>query len=116
VPPPITRTPGSFITGQRTAYHQDTLTADWITELEALGMVWDENEAAWQANLTTVEAFHGHLTIPATRGPVSRRQEQHFTALETSTSFCTAPTGTVNTTCYAVTSKPATTPPRYAGT
>ncbi|MEV8022797.1 Helicase associated domain protein [Streptomyces sp. NPDC086554] len=59
---------GSFITGQRTAYHQDTLTADWIAELETLDMVWDENEAARQANLATIEAFHaihGHLAIPA---------------------------------------------------
>lgn len=60
---------GAFITGQRTAYHQDALDLDWITELEDLGMVWDDHEAAWQANLATLEAFHtehGHLAIPAT--------------------------------------------------
>ncbi|MFD7499350.1 Helicase associated domain protein [Streptomyces sp. NPDC059832] len=59
---------GQFITGQRTAYHQGTLTAEWIAELEDLGMVWDENEAAWQGHLATVEAFHaehGHLAIPS---------------------------------------------------
>ncbi|MFF2654290.1 Helicase associated domain protein [Streptomyces sp. NPDC058045] len=91
---------GSFITGQRTAYHQDALTPDWIAELEALGMVWDENEASWQANLATVEAFHavhGHLAIPATapggqflvdqrararKGLITPSREQHFTALD----------------------------------
>ncbi|MFF8433549.1 DEAD/DEAH box helicase [Streptomyces bacillaris] len=91
---------GSFITGQRTAYHQGALTADWIAELEALGMVWDENEAAWQANLATVEAFHavhGHLAIPATqpggqflvdqrararKSLITPSREQHFTTLD----------------------------------
>ncbi|MFH9396359.1 Helicase associated domain protein [Streptomyces sp. NPDC017556] len=60
---------GAFITGQRTAYQQGALDSDWISELEDLGMVWDDNEAAWQANLSTLEAFHeehGHLAIPAT--------------------------------------------------
>ncbi|WP_367048702.1 Helicase associated domain protein [Streptomyces sp. Je 1-332] len=60
---------GAFITGQRTAYHQGVLDSGWISELEDLGMVWDDNEAAWQANLATLEAFHeehGHLAIPAT--------------------------------------------------
>ncbi|WWQ61914.1 Helicase associated domain protein [Streptomyces sp. Q6] len=91
---------GSFITGQRTAYHQDALTTDWIAELEALSMIWDENEAAWQANLATVEAFHavhGHLAIPATqpggqflvdqrararKGLLTPSREQHFTTLD----------------------------------
>ncbi|MEV0498078.1 Helicase associated domain protein [Streptomyces spectabilis] len=60
---------GAFITGQRTAYHQGALDPGWITELEDLGMVWDDNEASWQANVATIEAFHaehGHLAIPAT--------------------------------------------------
>ncbi|MFD7225487.1 Helicase associated domain protein [Streptomyces sp. NPDC059892] len=60
---------GAFITGQRTAHHQGTLDPDWITELEDLGMIWDDHEATWQANLATLEAFHdehGHLAIPAT--------------------------------------------------
>ncbi|MFB7600575.1 Helicase associated domain protein [Streptomyces sp. NPDC056160] len=60
---------GSFIDGQRTAYHQGALTAEWIDELEDLGMIWDAHEAAWQGHMTTVEAFHttyGHLAIPAT--------------------------------------------------
>ncbi|GAA2679396.1 hypothetical protein GCM10009864_59470 [Streptomyces lunalinharesii] len=60
---------GQFIDGQRTAYHQGTLTPDWITELQDLGMVWDAAEAAWQGHMATIEAFHalhGHLAIPTT--------------------------------------------------
>ncbi|MGW6456812.1 Helicase associated domain protein [Streptomyces sp. NPDC055078] len=58
---------GAFITGQRTARRQGLLTEDWIAELDALAMIWDDHEAAWQGNLTTVTAFHtehGHLAIP----------------------------------------------------
>ncbi|MGQ4334235.1 Helicase associated domain protein [Streptomyces hayashii] len=58
---------GAFVTGQRTARKQGLLTKDWIAELDALGMIWDDHEAAWQGNLTTVTAFHaehGHLAIP----------------------------------------------------
>ncbi|WP_343245885.1 Helicase associated domain protein [Streptomyces sp. SID5785] len=60
---------GSFIDGQRTAYHQSTLTTEWITELDNLDMVWDAHEAARAGHLTTVETYHtehGHLAIPAT--------------------------------------------------
>ncbi len=59
---------GQFIDGQRTAYDQGALTADWVRELEDLGMIWDAHEAAWQGHMATVEAFHttyGHLAIPA---------------------------------------------------
>ncbi|MEU7109762.1 Helicase associated domain protein [Streptomyces sp. NPDC046215] len=59
---------GTFITGQRTARRQGTLTEDWIAELDALGMIWDDHEATWQGHLTTVIAYqaeHGHLAIPA---------------------------------------------------
>ncbi|MES9594338.1 Helicase associated domain protein [Streptomyces sp. NPDC093108] len=59
---------GSFIAGQRTAHRRGTLTADWTAELEELGMIWDEHEAAFEGNMTLVEAFHsehGHLAIPA---------------------------------------------------
>ncbi|GAA0683989.1 DEAD/DEAH box helicase [Streptomyces thermocarboxydus] len=58
---------GAFITSQRTARRQGILTEDWIAELDALAMIWDDHEAAWQGNLTTVTAFHteyGHLAIP----------------------------------------------------
>ncbi|MFF9403659.1 Helicase associated domain protein [Streptomyces sp. NPDC014744] len=59
---------GPFIAGQRTAHRRGTLTADWTAELDELGMIWDENEAAFEGNMTLVEAFHaehGHLAIPA---------------------------------------------------
>lgn len=58
---------GTFIAGQRTARRQNLLTEDWISELDALGMIWDDHEAAWQGHLTTITAFHaehGHLAIP----------------------------------------------------
>lgn len=59
---------GAFIAGQRTAHRRRTLTVDWIAELETLGMIWDENEAAFEGNMTLIEAFHtehGHLAISA---------------------------------------------------
>ncbi|WP_308118114.1 Helicase associated domain protein [Streptomyces buecherae] len=59
---------GAFITGQRTAHRTGTLDPAWIAELEALGLIWDEHEAAWQGHLAAVEAYqaeHGHLAIPA---------------------------------------------------
>ncbi|GHE71568.1 DEAD/DEAH box helicase [Streptomyces capitiformicae] len=59
---------GAFITGQRTAHRAGALDTAWTAELEALGMIWDDHEAAWQGHLATVEAYqaeHGHLAIPA---------------------------------------------------
>ncbi|MEU2249768.1 Helicase associated domain protein [Streptomyces sp. NPDC019224] len=59
---------GAFIAGQRTAHRRGTLTTDWTAELENLGMIWDENEAAFEGNMTLIETFHaehGHLAIPA---------------------------------------------------
>ena len=48
---------GAYITGQRTAYQAGALEESWIAELEALGMIWDEHEAAWQGHMATVEAY-----------------------------------------------------------
>ncbi|MCX5563652.1 DEAD/DEAH box helicase [Streptomyces sp. NBC_00038] len=59
---------GSFITGQRTAYQAGALDEPWTAELDTLGMIWDDHEAAWQGHMATVEAYHaehGHLAIPA---------------------------------------------------
>ncbi|MET9647644.1 Helicase associated domain protein [Streptomyces syringium] len=59
---------GAFIAGQRTAHRRNTLNPGWTAELEALGMIWDEHEAAFEGNMTLIEAFHtehGHLAIPA---------------------------------------------------
>jgi superfamily II DNA or RNA helicase len=60
---------GSFITGMRDARRAGRLEADWIAELDALGMIWDKHQAAWRAHLTLVADYHhrhGHLAIPAT--------------------------------------------------
>lgn len=60
---------GQFITSQRTAHSRGLLEQDWITELDALGMLWDHHEAIWQGQFTTVTAYHqehGHLAIPTT--------------------------------------------------
>ncbi|WND23631.1 DEAD/DEAH box helicase [Streptomyces violaceus] len=60
---------GTFITTMREARTAGRLDHDWITELDALGMVWDKHQAAWRARLTTAADYHrthGHLAIPAT--------------------------------------------------
>ncbi|MFF7159742.1 Helicase associated domain protein [Streptomyces sp. NPDC008139] len=59
---------GSFITGMRDAAKAGRLEADWLAELDALGMIWDKHQAAWRGNLTLVADYHyrhGHLAIPA---------------------------------------------------
>ncbi|MGW0550107.1 Helicase associated domain protein [Streptomyces altiplanensis] len=64
---PVGYTLGTFITSQRDAYNTGRLDADWIAELEALGMIWDKHDAAWRARLTTVTEYHrihGHLAAP----------------------------------------------------
>ncbi|MDX2854218.1 Helicase associated domain protein [Streptomyces sp. PA03-3a] len=66
---------GAFITGMRDARRtgrlnpHDPADAAWITELDALDMIWDKHDAAWRAQLTTAadyHAAHGHLAIPVT--------------------------------------------------
>ncbi|MFE9941817.1 DEAD/DEAH box helicase [Streptomyces hirsutus] len=60
---------GSFITTMRDAAKAGRLEADWITELDALGMIWDKHEAAWRARLAAAADYlrtHGHLAAPAT--------------------------------------------------
>ncbi len=45
------------------------LEADWIAELDALGMIWDKHDAAWRARLAAAADYHrahGHLAAPAT--------------------------------------------------
>lgn len=125
---------GQFIDGQRTAYAQGALTADWIAELEDLGMIWDAHEAAWQGHMATVEAFHatyGHIAIPATapggqflvdqralarKHQLAPEREAQLAAPMPTGRSLTDPTGTANTTCCAATSKPATTPQLCAAT
>lgn len=58
---------GRFITAMRDARAAGRLDADWITELDALDMIWDKHDAAWRARLTATAAYHhthGHLAAP----------------------------------------------------
>jgi superfamily II DNA or RNA helicase len=60
---------GTFITTMRDAAKAGRLEADWIAELDALGMIWDKHEAAWRARLAAAADYlhtHGHLAAPAT--------------------------------------------------
>ncbi|MBT2442542.1 Helicase associated domain protein [Streptomyces sp. ISL-36] len=60
---------GRFITTMRDAASAGRLEADWIAELDALGMIWDKHDAAWRARLTQAADYHqahGHLAAPAT--------------------------------------------------
>ncbi|MEU3411302.1 Helicase associated domain protein [Streptomyces sp. NPDC006658] len=60
---------GTFITTMRDARTADRLEADWIAELDALGMIWDKHDAAWRARLAAAADYHrthGHLAAPAT--------------------------------------------------
>ncbi|CAM5343215.1 helicase associated domain-containing protein [Streptomyces griseomycini] len=60
---------GTFITTIRDAAKAGRLEADWIAELDALGMIWDKHDAAWRARLTAAADYHrthGHLAAPAT--------------------------------------------------
>ncbi|MFI9262175.1 Helicase associated domain protein [Streptomyces sioyaensis] len=66
---PAGYTLGTFITTMRDAHTAGRLDADWIAELDALGMIWDKHDAAWRARLTAAadyHAAHGHLAAPAT--------------------------------------------------
>ncbi|WP_333744874.1 DEAD/DEAH box helicase [Streptomyces ardesiacus] len=60
---------GTFITTMRDAAKTGRLEADWIAELDALGMIWDKHDAAWRSRLTAAADYlraHGHLAAPAT--------------------------------------------------
>ncbi|MFI1303374.1 DEAD/DEAH box helicase [Streptomyces sioyaensis] len=60
---------GTFITTMREAHSGGRLEADWIAELDALGMIWDKHDAAWRARLAAAADYlrtHGHLAAPAT--------------------------------------------------
>ncbi|GGT02822.1 DEAD/DEAH box helicase [Streptomyces cinerochromogenes] len=60
---------GTFITTMRDAAKAGRLEADWIAELDALGMIWDKHDAAWRARLAAAADYHrthGHLAAPAT--------------------------------------------------
>ncbi|MCX5095849.1 Helicase associated domain protein [Streptomyces sp. NBC_00365] len=60
---------GGFITTMRDAATAGRLDADWIAELDALGMIWDKHDAAWRSRLTAAADYHRthhHLAAPAT--------------------------------------------------
>ncbi|WP_229871129.1 helicase associated domain-containing protein [Streptomyces phaeofaciens] len=60
---------GTFITTMRDAAKAGRLEADWIAELDALGMIWDKHDAARRSRLAAATDYlhaHGHLAAPAT--------------------------------------------------
>ncbi|MFJ7772664.1 Helicase associated domain protein [Streptomyces sp. NPDC097107] len=80
---PTGYTLGTFITTMRDAAKAGRLEADWIAELDALGMIWDKHEAAWRARLASAADYlraHGHLAAPATTGVGAWLAEQRHLA------------------------------------
>ncbi|KUO15919.1 DEAD/DEAH box helicase [Streptomyces dysideae] len=74
---------GTFITTMRDALTAGRLEADWIAELDALGMIWDKHDAAWRARLAAAADYlrtHGHLAAPATTPVGSWLAEQRHLA------------------------------------
>ncbi|MFJ6838701.1 Helicase associated domain protein [Streptomyces sp. NPDC091209] len=66
---PTGYTLGTFVTTMRDARTAGRLEAEWIAELDALGMIWDKHHAAWRARITAAADYlhaHGHLAAPAT--------------------------------------------------
>lgn len=58
---------GVWLSNQRTLYKDGGLSAERISQLEDLGVVWDQFEYAWDRYLAAVRAFreeHGHQRIP----------------------------------------------------
>ncbi|MEV5205137.1 Helicase associated domain protein [Streptomyces sp. NPDC053720] len=60
---------GQWINEQRRAYAAGTLDAGRVAELEKLGMVWSEQEAAWADGVAVAKEYaaaHGHFLPPVT--------------------------------------------------
>ncbi|MFI5752527.1 Helicase associated domain protein [Streptomyces sp. NPDC051644] len=60
---------GQWIADQRRAYTAGTLEAERVAELEQLGMVWSEQDAAWADGVAVAKeyaAVHGHFLPPTT--------------------------------------------------
>lgn len=61
---------GRWITNIRQKYHASSsgaLTGEQICQMEAIGMVWDENEAQWQHHFSCAAEYydtHGNLDVP----------------------------------------------------
>jgi superfamily II DNA or RNA helicase len=59
---------GTFVTTMRDAAKTGRLEADWLAELDALGMIWDKHDAVWRSRLAAAADYHhthGHLAAPA---------------------------------------------------
>ncbi|MFF8423347.1 Helicase associated domain protein [Streptomyces sp. NPDC015680] len=60
---------GQWLASQRTGYAGGSLEAGRVVELEALGMVWSERDAAWEEGLMVARLYaeaNGHFLPPAT--------------------------------------------------
>ncbi|MFB6508255.1 Helicase associated domain protein [Streptomyces sp. NPDC002466] len=60
---------GRWLASQRTAYADGSLEAGRVVELEGLGMVWSERDAAWEDGLAVARLYaeaHGHFLPPVT--------------------------------------------------
>ncbi|WP_323185136.1 Helicase associated domain protein [Streptomyces sp. NBC_00305] len=60
---------GQWIADQRRAYTAGTLEAGRVAELEKLGMVWSEQDAAWSDGIAVAKQYaaaHGHFLPPTT--------------------------------------------------
>lgn len=60
---------GSWIGNQRNRYKKKQLTESQIRRLEAAGMVWDANEARWNAGYERLREYrntHGNARVPQT--------------------------------------------------
>ena len=58
---------GAWIGTQRQKRRRGELSPEQISELESLGMVWDQGEARWQQMYGAARVFHdrhGHLDVP----------------------------------------------------
>lgn len=58
---------GQWIVRQRQYRRDGTLAADRIERLNALGMIWDHRDSAWQKNLDALAAYrqqHGDTLVP----------------------------------------------------
>lgn len=58
---------GQWLANQRCAYADGSLEARRVVELEALGMVWSERDAAWDDGISVAQSYaavHGHFLPP----------------------------------------------------
>ncbi|WP_327007580.1 helicase associated domain-containing protein [Dactylosporangium sp. NBC_01737] len=60
---------GQFIVAQRMLHKRGTLTADRVTALEALGIIWNSRDHRFALGLAAARRYHhthGHLHVPTT--------------------------------------------------